>query len=367
MFKKLSLTLILVLLATGLIAGVVSADTASIRNTGSEANPKPRLQIGKVMAIGASDFTVEALNGEQRRIVITDETQFRVRDGEETSEAAFSDLEIGQYVGILNRKNEDGELIARLVVLLPDDFDPADIKAKRAVGEVTMSTEGGGFFKMETREGEKLTINVDENTRYTGSLSSLADLEKGTKVGILALEQEDGSLLAKAVGAQKPKPRKIGQTHGTLTAISEDSITITDRREQEHTFNLTQDTVYKDRAGEVDSLEDLETGMVVVVAHLRETDVYEAKAVLVADPALLKLKRALGQIKSINKNQLTLDANDEVLHFTIDENTRIKGLNISSLDDLDKDMRVLVLYQEDESGDFIAKAITGVKRPSKDQ
>ena len=113
-------------------------------------------------------------------------------------------------------------------------------------------------------------------------------------------------------------------------------------------------------------MEDLETGMVVVIVHLRETEENEAKAVIVADEALLSLKRTTGVIKSINKNQLTLDAKGSVMHFKIDENTRINGLNISSLDDLEKDMRVLVLYQEDESGNLIAKSISGVKRLTRD-
>jgi hypothetical protein len=367
MFKKLSIPLIVVLLATSMVAGAASAKSSGFGKSGTDMENHQRMLIGQVIEIGASEFTVEGLNGDLHIIKITEETDFRTRGEEESSEAAFSNLEIGKYVGVINREDSYGTFSARLVVLLPDDFNPSHFRLTKAVGEVSMVTTGGGFFKLETRSGEKLTINVDENTRYAGGVESLEDLEKGDKVGIVAQKQEDGTLMAKAVVAPRNERRVYSQTNGTLTGISGNELTITDRQDQVHTFTVTEDTLYKDRSGEVDGIEDLETGMIVVIVHLKEPEVNVAKAVIVADEAILSLKRTRGLIKSINKNQLTLDANGQVMHFEIDGNIHIKGWNISSLEDLEKDMRVLVLYQEDESGKLIAKSITGAKRQNKGQ
>ncbi len=290
MLKKLSVSLIIVLLAAGLIASAAFADTSTDSKSGFDLGNRPSLRIGKVTGIGGSDFTIETLNGETLQITVTDETVFRIRpedSAQDPAGAAFGDLEVGQYVGIAMQNSSENNPKARLVVLLPEDFDPTQLKGKRAAGKVTLVSETGGFFEIETRDGELLQIAVNENTRYRGSADSLADLVEGTLVEIIAIEQEDGILLAKMVATKQPR-LKFNQVSGTITALTSNSLTITDRGGQEYTF-------------------------------------------------------------------------------TIDEHTRVKGWNITSLDDLEKDMRVLVLYQEDENGGLTARAITGGKRQQKDQ
>lgn len=366
MFKKFSVSMVIVILVAGLMAGVVSAKSSKAGKSGADLDTRHRMLIGQIQEIGTSDFTVESLNGESHIITITDETVFRIRTDEEPEEADFSDLAVGKYVGVVNHNGSSGEFTARLVVLLPDDFDPSQFNLIRAAGEVSMVTTGAGFFKLDTLSGEKLTIYVDENTRFVGSAESLEGLEKDMKLSVVARKQEDGSLLAKAILTKKPLREHFARTIGTLTGISTETITITDRGDNSHTFTITDETRFVDRKGKVESMEDLETGMILVTVHLRDTEENEAKAVIVADETLLSLKRTTGMIKSINKNQLTLDANGSVMHFEIDDNTRINGLNVSSLDDLEKGMRVLVLYQEDEGGKLIAKSISGVKRNPRD-
>ncbi|MBN2044981.1 MAG: hypothetical protein JW757_08185 [Anaerolineales bacterium] len=362
MLKKISFPIVIALLAAGLVTGAASAKARSSGKSGEDLDPNHRMLIGQILEIGAGEFTVEALNGELHILTVTDETVYRTRNGEQPGEASFSDLEIGMYVGVYNHEDSWGGFSARLVVLLPEDFDPNRLKLLRVSGEVSMVTTGGGFFKIETRNGEKLTFTVDEHTRYADGIETLEDLEKGDRVGVIALKQENGDLLVKAVVTQKIQPREFAQTSGRLAEIAGDKITITDRRGLTHTFLLTENTIFKDRAGEVDGTGDLAIGMVLIVVHPRETEANEAKAVLVADEPVLRLKRTNGIIKSINANQLTLDANGQVMHFTIDENTRINGWNVNDLDDLEKDMRILVLYLEDENGKLIARSITGVKR-----
>jgi hypothetical protein len=53
-----------------------------------------------------------------------------------------------------------------------------------------------------------LTIFVDQNTRFKGQVSGLEDLEKDMRAGVIAVEQSDGTLLAKLVVAGKPRPNR---------------------------------------------------------------------------------------------------------------------------------------------------------------
>ena len=359
MYKKLSYAALIAVLAALMAAALVSADALSSGKGLKDQHPNQRMLIGKVLEIEADQFTAEGLNGEVHTILVTDETLFHMRGEErgEGEEASFSDLAAGMFVGVYNRKDDSGEVSARLVVLLPEDFDPANVRGRRIFGEVNMVTAGGGFFKLDTRSGETLTITVDENTRYAGGLESLGDLEKGLKVGVLVQKLEDESLLAKAVlGGQFERPR-FDKQGGKLTAIDGQQITITDRDEQDYTFTITDETRFASRDGEVQGLEDLGVDMIVVVLFDAESGENTAKAVLVGDGALLELERVPGEVHKTANDKLTITAGDETLTFAVDENTRIRGREIDGLDDLEKGMKVFVLYQVQEDGTLLAKGI----------
>ena len=366
MLKKIGLAALITLLAGALLTGFAFAKGEGNGKQIPSRDPNHRMVVGEILEIGSSEFSVKGLNGELYTILVSEETVFRTRNEDGGSEASFADLEIGMYVSVNNHEDSNGDFSARLVVLLPEDFDPSKLKGKRAVGEVDMVTSGGGFFKMTTRDGEKLTIVVDENTRFAGYVDGLDDMEKGDKVGVLALEQEDGSLLAKAVLSRKVEP-KLDKQAGSLTGINEQTITLTDRNEESHTFTVTDETRFASRDGSVESFDDLEIDMILIVLFTNE-DPTTAKAVTLVDEAILNLERAVGEIQSVGTNQITLLSNGETLVFSVDENTRIQGSQIDSLNDLSEGMKVGVLYQTEDDGTLTAKAIiTGRQKPGNDQ
>lgn len=354
MFKKISSAALIAVLAAVMTAALVNADASPSRKRLADEHPKHRMLIGMVLEIGTDNFTVEDLRGETIQITVTDKTVFRSRSGEPADsnlgEATFNDLSVGRYVGIHQR---DGE--AKLVALLPENFDPEVFRGMKLAGEVNLVTVGGGFFKVDTREGETLTITVDENTRYLG-LDGLDDLEKGDKVGVLAQELEDGTLLAKAVGSPRGERPKLDRLVGTLTDIDGQQITITNREGQAHSFLITDDTRFGSRDGEVGGLEDLELDMVLMVIINPEHE-DQAKAVLVVDPAILNLERTRGEVHNTANGKLAIIAGEEMITFVVDEDTRIHGREIEGLDDLSKGMKVLILYQTQEDGTLLAKGI----------
>jgi len=361
MFKKISTAALIAALAALMTAALVSADASPIgkKHADQHRMDQHRMLIGKILEIGESQFTVEALNGEFRTIAVTDETIFRTRgeEGGEGGEASFSDLAAGMYVGVYDRESGSGEFSARLVALLPEDFDPADLIGQRILGEVSMVTAGGGFFKLDTRAGDALTISVDENTRFAGGLESLEDLEKGAKVGVLAQKLEDDTLLAMAVLGSQFEPPPFDKQGGKLSSIDGQQITITSRDEQTYTFTVTEETRFASRGGEVQGLEDLELDMILMVVFDSGSGENIARAVMVGDGALLELERVGGGVHNTANDKLTITTGDETLTFAVDEDTRIRGREIDSLDDLEKGMKVFVLYQVQEDGTLLAKGI----------
>jgi hypothetical protein len=254
------------------VIGIAAAQS----DTPSEGDKpdRPRAALGQVTSIRDSFFTMMVRNNEVT-IQVTDETVFKNRDG---SAASFSDLEIDRWVAVAGKRNEDGTGVARHVVLLPEDFDPSDLNIVKLAGEVDKINNGQDTFTIITRGGESVTLNVDDNTRWKGALSELKDLEKGMKVGVVARKLEDGSLLAKVVGTRN-EDRQGGRAVGTVVAVGASDLTV-DTRRGAVTFIVDGETRFKSRDGSVTGLDDLETGMrVLVVFIIQEDDSLLAKMI----------------------------------------------------------------------------------------
>ncbi|MGD8455159.1 MAG: DUF5666 domain-containing protein [Anaerolineales bacterium] len=264
MFKKLSMAFIAALLMLVAFAGVAAAQTDT--PTDGDGEGRLRTALGQVVSIGDSFFTMTVRRPEAT-ILVTDDTVFKNRDG---STASLGDLEVDRWVLVTARKNEDGDFTARRVILMPEGFDPADLNLVRMSGEVDKINNGQNTFTITKLDGESVTLNVDGNTRWLGALSELKDLEKGMKVGVVAKGQEDGSLLAKIVAA-RDEDSQGGRAIGQVSVVGTSDLTVETRRSV-YTFLVDEDTQFISRDGSVDSLEDLEAGMKVVVVFVIQDD-----------------------------------------------------------------------------------------------
>jgi hypothetical protein len=95
----------------------------------------------EVTAISTDQYTIKRRNW-QEFIFLTDEnTCFRMQDG---VEAAYSDKEVGDWIIVGGAKNEEGDLIPKIVVYLPNDFNPDKIKGSR--GRITNVDASGKTF-----------------------------------------------------------------------------------------------------------------------------------------------------------------------------------------------------------------------------
>jgi hypothetical protein len=215
-----------------------------------------------------------------------------------------------------------------------------------------------------------VTIHVDDNTRWLGMLTELKDLEKGMQVGVGAVEQEDSSLLAKAVAAGVRDKIEWKRAAGKVASVGSSSLTI-DTQSGSMTFSIIEKTRFVSQDDSVNSLEDLEIGQGVVVIYIEREGELVALVVGAGDGKGLRAKKAGGIVQSAGGTHLTIQTrNGQKMSFTVDGNTitKSKDGSVNDLDDLKNGMPVFVVYVVQEDGTLLAKII-GVgsqEKPDKD-
>ena len=216
MFKKSLLGWFLALaLALVATAGAFAATRSEgVPPTGPLAHPARH--IGQVTAVGNNAFTLKLLNGKTVQIAVDEDTRFRKAGG---GEASFADITVGRWVaGAVKppQEGEEGVLHARVVVILPEDFDPAQWKGvHRYPGKVT--AVGSDNFTIQTRDGQSLTFAVTDQTRFRsrdGAVKGLDDLKTDMPVLVIARQDDSGQLTALAVFVGKPGRHGRGQQPG---------------------------------------------------------------------------------------------------------------------------------------------------------
>ena len=210
MFKKILFASLIVLALAVPLTGIALADQHEPEGEGSQKGRRGKGHAGIVTNVdaAANEFSIENRAGEIVTFMVNPATKFLSRNGDLES---FDDLTVGMAVGVKAVGNDQGVLVAKAVFYI----DPAMLAAKRAGGEVI--AVGDRSFTIKTRNGEELTFQVDENTRFKsrdGSLDGLEDLEVGMKVGVIYIETEDGTLLAKGVGTGKGGACRPGRPDG---------------------------------------------------------------------------------------------------------------------------------------------------------
>ena len=230
--------------------------------------------------------------------------------------------------------------------------------AGRYGGQVT--GVGSSSFSIENQAGTSFTFAVDENTRFhsrDGEVTGLGDLETGMYVHVLAVEQDDGSLLALAVGVADPDRIDGRYALGEVTAVGNSSFTILTRDGNSLTFQVTNETRFHSRNGEVNGLDDLETGMIVAVKYEEQDGGLVALAVgagaLHDRP---RGQRAAGQVIDVGESSFTINQTGEHLTFQVTDSTRFHSRDgeVTGLEDLANGMQVVVFYQTADDGSLVA-------------
>jgi preprotein translocase subunit YajC len=148
---------------------------------------------------------------------------------------------------------------------------------------------------------------------------------------------------------------RVGHLRGEITAISDEEFTLETEEGEEYTFMVDDQTRY---FGDLESFDDLEVGLSVAVAAMRNgEDTALAKAVGAGD--IVDATRAHGEITDIGADSLTIETRDgDSLTFVVDGDTQFvsRDGSVTSLEDLEVGDHAMVAYEED-GADLIALVI----------
>ncbi len=353
MTKKIPIPLLIALLCALFVSGVALA---------AEDAPQGRVQTvyGEIIAITDDSFTLQSQSGDLFTYFVDKTTNYRSSDVEEPN---FSDLFVGGKISVFAPGNAEEYPTARLVIMLPEDFDPSEWAGARARGQVIEVNPDAGSFVVQTNSGEEQAFSVDDTTRFFGQLASLSDVQVGWSVGVGAVENDDGGLLAKLIIGLNVQDSSLHA--GTITVVipAAGTFTMQTRQGEEMTIAVDENTNFNSRAREIQGLVDLAPDMVAVVYGSSQDDyVFMASRVIVGDAEDLPNYdvKALGQITGIGIDSVSLQSrNGEELTFLVDEETNFRSREgeVSGLVDLIEGMSLLIGAYEDEDGQIVAKLI----------
>ncbi len=307
MNKKVLIPIVALVLAA-VLSGLLITSQAFAKEGGfADRFRMARRGLGQITSIGAQQFTVQRRDGAEFTISVDENTRFL---DSEKNELSFEDLETGRWVVVAPLRSDQAEITARLVVILPADFNPEQFFGAR--GLVASVDIAAHQFTIRNSSGEEIIFTVDDNTRFMGQAEDLADLEVDLRAIVAAEEQDDGSRLARIV--RTGEFDRIGNPDrylGKVLAVDLDSgeFSLETRQGQTVTFQVDEGTRYLDRNGEIHSLEDLQVDMIALV-YARETEDGALLAVGVgaANPDQLPRfeARAIGRVVSVDHNSFTI-------------------------------------------------------------
>lgn len=201
---------------------------------------------GQVTAVDAAagKFRLETRQGEELTFFTDEDTRY----GGQLED--LSDLEVGWAAGV-GAKEQDGKLVA--VVVVAGERPEVD----KVRGKVSAVDSQAGKFRLETPDGEILTLFVDDQTRYGGQLDELADLQVGWSAGVGMVEGPDGSSLALWVVAGDPQ--QFLKARGEITAVDARAgkFRLQTKDGDVLTFFVDEHTRFK---GQAEGIQDLQIG-----------------------------------------------------------------------------------------------------------
>jgi len=326
--------------------------------------------VGEITGVDmlANSFSLHTLGGDDLRFFVTRSTRFRSPNG---STQKLSDLEVGVRALVFGIESES-ELVALVIVAAKQDDIPDRV---RVFGEIMGVVSTRGSFSLEKRDGKVVTILTNERTRFRsrdGSIQGLDDLETGMVAVIIAVEQEDGGLLALVVAAgyKEDLPNNLRMFKGDITKVGpgQGSFTLKTQEGEVISFQTNDQTRFVSRDGSVTDIHDLKKGMIALVGAVeKEEGSLMAIFVAVADfPDRPVDVRVGGQIIYLGERSFTIDTRGgDRMTFSVDGSTRYRSNDgsVEGFDDLQVGMIAIVGAKELRNGELKAVWL-GVGRSS---
>jgi hypothetical protein len=211
-------------------------------------------------------------------------------------------------------------------------------------GRITVSSVDGSSVSLVTDDGWTRTVTVTDETTITrgGHEVDLDELEEGDTVRLGQRRRDEDTYTVTVIEIVVPR------VAGTVTAIDDDSITITGRDGTSREIATTAETTY-DVGPDGGSRDDVVVGARIVAAgESGDDESFTASSVTVVLP------HVAGEVTEVGDDSLTLERRDgtTVTVNVTDETTfLVPGVDDADLADIEAGMAVIV--EGHQNGDAI--------------
>ncbi len=164
---------------------------------------------------GAKTISVLA-RGDKSATTVDVDDNTRV-NGEQASKLSDLTKNIGHGVQVQATKQSNGSLLAWKVTVQGAEPEATDTgqhegqdngdgkgtgsTSQQREARGTVSSVGASSFVVTTADGTKVTVDVNNTTRYDGAAHQLSDVKVGMRVTVEGTSQSNGSLLASSIEA----------------------------------------------------------------------------------------------------------------------------------------------------------------------
>jgi hypothetical protein len=314
---------------------------------------------GQVVAVEGDTLLVNTLSGEERSVVVGEETRLRIPGVREPS---IESIEVGDCVGAWGEIDEDGDLLATVVVIVP-----AEMAQRRFVVMGHVTAMEGQTLTVETRQGERIVLTDDSTHFRIAGVEDpgLEDVSVGDTILALGRPDKEGNLLARAVAMVTPAQVWRHTIRGVIEDIEGNTIGLL-TGQGEVRVETDRETTFRIPGVEDPGLDDLEEKdlILVVGAWEVEGEDFTARAVRLMPRWPSHLRFLRGEVTGIDGRTIVLNALQGEMEVLTDGDTRfrIPGVEEPGLRDLRIGDRVGILVARDEDGGLLAKVVL-VRRP----
>jgi len=307
---------------------------------------------GQVVAIDGNVLLVNTASGEERRVIVGEETRLFFPGVREPS---LEDIEVGHYVGAWGEVDEDGDLLARVVVVVP-----AALARRGYVVQGQVAAIDGRVLTVETPRGERMVITGEETRFIIPGVEqpTIEDVQVGDPLLALGRPDGEGNLVARVVAVVTPGQVRRHTVRGVITALEGETIGLLTGRGDVRV--LTDDeTVFRIPLVEDPGIDDLNVRDLVLAVGTwhAEDGVFSARAVTLIPRWPSHLRFLRGEVTSIEGGTLVPEAlQGEVAVLTDGETQfRFPEAEDPGLDDVEVGDKVGVLVAGTEEGGLLAK------------
>jgi hypothetical protein len=314
---------------------------------------------GRVVAVEGDTLLVDTPSGEERAVIVGEETRLFIPG---VHEAAIGDIDVGDFAGAWGSVNEQGDLLARVAIIVP-----AEMAQRRNLVQGRVTAVQGLTIAVEMGQGERFVV-TDEATRFLipgVEEPGLEDVAVGDPILALGRPDDEGNLLARMVAIVTAGQVQRHTVRGVITAIEGDTIGLLTGRGDVRVLT-SEATIFRIPGVEDPGIDDLEVRdrVLVVGTWDAQQELFTARAVTLIPrwPSHLRFMR--GEVTSIEVRTIVLHAWQGEVAVLTDGDTlfRIRGVEEPGLDDLRVGDKVGVLVARGEDGRLLAKVVI-VRRP----